>query len=59
MSEQKWAIALHGGAGQISRDRITPEKETLFRAALARVLEIGTTLLDQGCVAPFRQDPIS
>tara|TARA_R110002049_G_scaffold10127_2_gene50228 strand:+ start:19660 stop:20589 length:930 start_codon:yes stop_codon:yes gene_type:complete len=51
MSEQKWALALHGGAGQISRDRITPEKETVFRAALARVLEIGTTLLDQGADA--------
>lgn len=48
MPESKWALALHGGAGRFSIDQISPEKEKEFRAALAKVLKVGTSLLESG-----------
>ena len=43
-----FAIAIHGGAGTIRRQVMTPEKETVYRAGLAESLEAGHFVLAQG-----------
>lgn len=43
-----YAIAIHGGAGTISRANLTPEKEAVYRAALDSALTIGENILKQG-----------
>ncbi len=43
-----WSIAIHGGAGTIERDRITPEKDTEIRAALNKALAEGSKILKAG-----------
>lgn len=45
------AIAIHGGAGTISKSALTPEKETGYRKALQEALEVGWALLEQGIPA--------
>ena len=45
-----WAIALHGGAGAISRE-LAPEREQACRHALKTVLETGKSRLEQGASA--------
>ncbi|MEH6790172.1 isoaspartyl peptidase/L-asparaginase family protein [Parasphingorhabdus sp.] len=44
----RWSIAIHGGAGTLERDRITPEKDAEIRAALNQALAIGSKILDDG-----------
>ena len=46
--ENRWSIAIHGGAGTIKRKNITPEKDAEIRAALAKALETGTKILREG-----------
>lgn len=46
-----WAIAIHGGAGAISREKMTPEKEAAYRAALDSALAIGESVLRNGGAA--------
>lgn len=47
--KQEWAIVIHGGAGGgISRDRITPELDRQYRAALSEALETGKKILEDG-----------
>ena len=41
-------LALHGGAGTISRDRMTPRREAQYRAALERALRAGYRVLESG-----------
>ncbi len=43
-----WSIAIHGGAGTIKRENITPEKDAEIRAALAKALETGSKILRDG-----------
>ena len=43
-----WAIAIHGGAGVITRSEMTPEEDRAIRAALAEALEAGTAVLKAG-----------
>jgi beta-aspartyl-peptidase (threonine type) len=43
-----YAIAIHGGAGTISRSSMTPEKEAAYRTALDSALTIGETILKNG-----------
>ncbi|MDX1913199.1 MAG: isoaspartyl peptidase/L-asparaginase [Saprospiraceae bacterium] len=43
-----YAIAIHGGAGALSRKEMTPEKETAYHAALDSALSIGETILQNG-----------
>lgn len=43
-----YAIALHGGAGAIRRENMTPEKEAAYRAALDSALTIGEDILKNG-----------
>lgn len=47
-AQQKWAIAIHGGAGAMSRERITPEREAQYKAELSAALETGITILANG-----------
>jgi L-asparaginase / beta-aspartyl-peptidase len=46
-----YAIAIHGGAGTLSRTLMTSEKEAAYRAALDSALLIGETILQQGGTA--------
>lgn len=46
-----WSLVIHGGAGQIMRDRITPEQDREIRAALGRALDAGGALLGAGASA--------
>ncbi|HYC73541.1 isoaspartyl peptidase/L-asparaginase [Brevundimonas sp.] len=43
-----WSFAIHGGAGVIERDSLTPEQDAAYRAALKRALDAGSAVLAQG-----------
>ncbi len=45
--EKTWAIALHGGAADISRD-ISAEKQALYKKGLSEALSIGQKILSEG-----------
>lgn len=51
MSGAGWALVVHGGASVIERDRMTAEKEAVFRAGLAHALEAGRRVLADGGAA--------
>jgi beta-aspartyl-peptidase (threonine type) len=44
-------IVIHGGAGVITREKLTPELEARYRADLAKALEAGNTVLASGGAA--------
>ncbi len=44
----QYAIAIHGGAGTITRASMTPERERAYRAKLAEALEAGKAVLAGG-----------
>ena len=46
--DARWSIALHGGAGTINRDKITPEQDRTIRAALDAALDAGSEILKNG-----------
>ena len=43
-----WGLVLHGGAGAIPRDKLTPEREAAIRAALEQALRAGHAVLRKG-----------
>lgn len=43
-----YALAIHGGAGTIMKSKITPELERAYHAGLARALEAGQAILQDG-----------
>jgi len=43
-----WSFAIHGGAGVIERDNLTPEQDAAYRAALKRALDAGSAVLAGG-----------
>lgn len=43
-----WAIVIHGGAGSITRDKISPELDAEYRKALSEALETGKKVLSVG-----------
>lgn len=43
-----WGLAVHGGAGTISREKLTAEREAEIRAALAQALVAGHAVLAAG-----------
>jgi len=45
---QAWAIVIHGGAGSMSRDKISPELDAGYRKALSEALETGKKILSDG-----------
>jgi L-asparaginase / beta-aspartyl-peptidase len=46
-----YALAIHGGAGVISRHKMTPEREAESRAELRRALDAGEAILQAGGTA--------
>ena len=44
----RWSIAIHGGAGTMARDKMTPEKEAEYEAALQAALDAGAKILAEG-----------
>ena len=49
--ERKISIAVHGGAGVITRNEITPDKEIIYKEALEQSLRKGWKILEQGGTA--------
>jgi beta-aspartyl-peptidase (threonine type) len=47
-----WVIAIHGGAGVINPDRMTPETKAAYNKALAVALEAGGAVLARGGSGP-------
>lgn len=45
---QEWAIVIHGGAGVITRDKMTVEMDKEYRAALAEAMDAGRKILADG-----------
>jgi beta-aspartyl-peptidase (threonine type) len=46
--EPKWSIAIHGGAGTLNRDAMTPDKRAEYEAALQVALDAGAKVLAEG-----------
>lgn len=46
--EPRWSFAIHGGAGTILRENMTPEQEAEYRAALDAALKAGEDILSNG-----------
>ena len=44
----RWSIAIHGGAGTLSRDAMTPERQADYEAALQEALDAGAAVLARG-----------
>lgn len=44
----EYAIVIHGGAGTILREEMSPEKEAAYKAALNAALDIGEKILKDG-----------
>ncbi|QAT82702.1 asparaginase family protein [Corallococcus coralloides] len=44
----KWGLVIHGGAGVISRENLTPEREAAMRAVLTEALQAGHAVLAKG-----------
>ena len=44
----EWTLVIHGGAGTIERDRMTPERDAEIRAALDHALDTGAAILAEG-----------
>ena len=43
-----FAIAVHGGAGTIDRNQLTPEREKEYRSALEQAVQTGAAILSRG-----------
>lgn len=43
-----YAIVIHGGAGTIKRENMTPEREAEYRAIMNRALDVGEEILKNG-----------
>jgi len=48
VNKQEWAIVIHGGAGAMSKDKMTPEMDSLYRASLQQAMGIGKQILING-----------
>jgi beta-aspartyl-peptidase (threonine type) len=44
----EWTLVIHGGAGVLERDKMTPEREKAARAGLEAALAAGSKVLEQG-----------
>ena len=44
----RWSIAIHGGAGTLDKDAMTPEKRSQYEAALQAALDAGAKVLADG-----------
>jgi len=46
--KQEWAIVIHGGAGGMTKENITPELDKEYRASLQAALNTGKKILSEG-----------
>ena len=44
----RWSFAIHGGAGVIERQSLSPEQDAAYRAAVTRALGAGSAILANG-----------
>lgn len=44
---ENWALLLHGGAGHITREALTPEQDRAYRSSLSAAAETGAAVLRQ------------
>jgi beta-aspartyl-peptidase (threonine type) len=51
IAKQDWAIVIHGGAGVITRDKMTPELDREYRDALSEAMNTGRKILSGGGTA--------
>lgn len=51
VERQEWAIVIHGGAGAMSTENLTPDLDKDYRAALAEALNTGKKILSEGGTA--------
>ncbi len=47
-AKKDWAMVIHGGAGVITRDLMTPDRDSAYRAVLNEALEAGREILSGG-----------
>jgi len=47
-AESRWSIAIHGGAGTLDPDKMTPERRTAYETALQNALDAGAKVLAEG-----------
>lgn len=45
---EDWTLVIHGGAGVIERERMTPERDAAVRRALNQALATGSAVLERG-----------
>ena len=48
MTDKRWSIAIHGGAGVITRERLTEAQRAEYEAALRAALDAGSQVLADG-----------
>lgn len=48
LGDKKYVLVIHGGAGAIARDKITPEQEQAYKEKLTEALKAGFKELQQG-----------
>jgi beta-aspartyl-peptidase (threonine type) len=48
MADKHWSLAIHGGAGAITRDRLTETQRAEIEAGLETALDAGTNVLAKG-----------
>jgi len=46
--KEKYVLVVHGGAGAIARDKITPDQEKAYKAAVTQALQAGYQQIKQG-----------
>jgi len=49
--KREWAIVIHGGAGTMSKDKMTPSLDSAYRASLSEALNVGKEILIAGGTA--------
>jgi L-asparaginase / beta-aspartyl-peptidase len=47
-AKPKWAVVVHGGAGVIERQDLTPEQDKAYREAMGRVANVAADVLKKG-----------
>jgi L-asparaginase / beta-aspartyl-peptidase len=48
VNDGNWTLVIHGGAGSMTRDKLTSDQDAAIRASLRTALAAGTTVLDGG-----------
>ncbi|MGL5838782.1 MAG: isoaspartyl peptidase/L-asparaginase family protein [Sphingorhabdus sp.] len=48
VTETKWTLVIHGGAGSMERGKLSPDQETAIRLALEEALKDGSRVLAEG-----------